>query len=167
MRSAIAVVSAVAMLTAQMSAGLAQNAVSAPARSVTFNPVQDATISPAIVNAFDAFPKGGDLLSKRIAEMIAKDPKLAVGLVKYVQMTPGLSKDQKLAAERGLADALNRLGIRAADMPVKAPPPPPAPAEADEAYGLYGLLALAAFAGLICLGVCRHDEGQPVPISPN
>src|SRR5258708_332429 len=86
MRSAMAVVSAGAMLAAQIPPGLAQNAVSATARSVTFNPVQDATISAAIVNAFDAFPKGGDLLSKRIAEMIAKDPKLAVGLVKYVQM---------------------------------------------------------------------------------
>jgi len=50
-------------------------------------------------------------------------------------------------------------------MPVKAPPPS-APAVAEETYGLYGLLALAAIAGLICLGVCR-SEGQPVPISPN
>jgi hypothetical protein len=166
MRSSIAVVSAVAMLTAQMSAAVAQNAVSTPAQPVAFSPVKDATIRPAIVDAFDAFPKGGDLLSKRIAEIIVKDPKLAVGLVKYIQTTPGLSRDQKLAAEQGLADALNRLGIRAADMPVKAPPPP---AAAAEAYDASWLLALAAIAGIICLGVCpqHHHEGQPVPISPN
>jgi hypothetical protein len=167
MRSAIAVVSAVAMTAAQMPAGLAQNAVSRPAQLVSYNPAQAVFISPAIVKAFDAFPKGGDLLRKRIAETIEKEPKLAVELVKYLQTTSALSKDQKLAAERGLADALNRLGIRAADLPVRTLPPPPSPVQANpEAFDAFWLLPFALLAGGICLVACR-SEGQPGPISPN
>ena len=123
MRSVIAVVSAVAMVLAQMPPGFAQNAGSA--QPAAYNPALDATVTvnPAIVDAFKAFPKGGDPLSKRIADIIVKDPRLGPGLVKYVMTDRGLSKDQKLAAERGLAEALNRLGVKAADMPVyKAPP---------------------------------------------
>jgi hypothetical protein len=161
MRSVIAVVSAVAMLVAQMPPGFAQSAVSAPVQPAAWTQVQDATVDAAIVDAFKAFPKGGDLLSKRIADIIVKNPKLAVGMVKHVQTAPDLTKDQKLAAERGLAAALNRLGIKAADMPVKAPPPPVEQAAFDYAP----LLALLVIAGLICLGVCRKDD--EVPVSPH
>jgi hypothetical protein len=164
MRSVIAVVSSVAMLVAQMPAtpAFAQSAVSPAAlQRVNLNADQAGPQSPVIAEAFQAFPKGGDPLSKRIADIIAKDPKLAVALVKFVQTAPGLSKDQKLAAERGLAEALNRLGIKAADMPVKAPHP-----VAEEVYDYTWLLALAAIAGLICLGVCHKHENQ-VPASPN
>src|SRR5262249_11986207 len=110
-----------------------------------------------IVAAFDAFPKGGDQLSKRISDIIVKDPKLAAGMVKYLQATPGISREQKVAAEHGLAAALNRLGIKAADMPVKAPVAPVA-----EAYDWTWLLALAAIAALICIGVCHHHEEAQV-----
>jgi hypothetical protein len=160
MRSVIAVVSAVAMLVAQMPPGFAQSPVSAPVQPAAWTQVQDATVDAAIVDAFKAFPKGGDLLSKRIADIIVKNPKIAVGMVKYVQTTPDLSKDQKLAAERGLAAALNRLGIKAADMPVKAAPPPVA-----EVYDYSFLLGLLAIAGIICLGLCRKDD--EVPVTPN
>jgi hypothetical protein len=165
MRSVIAVVSAVAMLVAQMPPGFAQSAVPVPAQPAAWTAVQDATVDAAIVDAFKAFPKGGDLLSKRIADIIVKNPQLAVGMVKYVQMAPDLSKEQKVAAERGLAAALNRLGINAADMPVKAPRPAPVAEVYDYSY----LLGLLAIAGIICLGLCRkHDDGVPVvPVSPN
>jgi hypothetical protein len=161
MRSAIAVVSAVAMLVAQVPPGFAQSAVSTPAQPVVFSPGQAVTVSPAIVDAFNAFPKGGEGLSKRIADIIVKDPKLATGMVKYLQATPSISREQKLAAEHGLATALNRLGIKAADMPVKAPVAPVA-----EAYDWTWLLALAAIAALICIGVCHHHEEQVV-VTPN
>ena len=117
-RVAISVVSGIAMLVAQMPLGFAQNAVSTPARSAAFSPAEDVTPSPAILDAFKAFPKGGDLLSKRIEDIIVTDPKLAPGVAKYVQTAPDLNKEQKLAALRGLAAALNRLGIKAADLPV-------------------------------------------------
>jgi len=145
------------MLVAQMPAtpAFAQSAVSPAAlQRVNLNADQAGPQNPVIAEAFQAFPKGGDPLSKRIADIIAKDPKLAVALVKFVQTAPGLSTDQKLAAERGLAAALNRLGIKAADMPVKAQP-------LAETYDYTWLLALAAIAALICLGVCHKDNPTP------
>ena len=158
MRSAIAIVSAVALLVAQVPPSFAQNALSKPAQPVGFSPGQQSVnVSPAIVDAFNAFPNGGDQLSKRITDIIVRDPKLAMGMVKYLQATPSISREQKLAAEHGLAAALNRLGIKAADMPVKAPVAPVA-----EAYDWTWLLALAAIAALICIGVCHHHEEQQV-----
>jgi hypothetical protein len=75
-------------------------------------------------------------------------------LVNYVR-TAGLNKDQKLAAERGLAAALQRLGIKPNDLPV-----PPITQQADDYTYLPALGALAAVtAGLICLGACRHNGG--------
>jgi len=147
------------MLVAQVPATpvFAQSAVSPAAlQRVNLNAAQAGPQNPVIAEAFQAFPKGGDPLSKRIADIIAKDPKLAAALVKFVQTAPGLSTDQKLAAERGLAAALNRLGIKAADMPVKAP-------VVAEAYDYTWLLALAAIAALICLGVCHKNE----QVTPN
>jgi hypothetical protein len=168
MRSAIAMVSALAMMAAQMSAGLTQNVASTAPQSLPLDSAQVVSVSPVIVNAFDAFPNGGDLLRERIAAAIVKDSKLAAGLVKYVQTTPGLSKNQKLAAERGLADALNQLGIRAADLPVNVLPPAALPAQANpevlDAWVPFALLA-AGVAG-ICLLTCR-SEAQPVPVSPH
>ena len=162
MRSAIAIVSGMAMLMAQMSAGFAQSSI--PAKPAALGTAQDlavtlqnVTVSPVIVAAFKAFPKGGEPLSKRIADIIAKDPNLAAGLVKYMQTEPSLTSDQKQAAERGFAEALTRLGIMAADMPVKAPAPPP-----PETCYYCWLLALAALAGIICLGVCQHEH-HPSP----
>ena len=168
MRSTIAVVSAVAMLVCQIPPGFAQSAMPVP-QPAAFQPT-DATPDPAIVDAFAAFPKGGEALSKQLADIIVKDPSLAPGLVNYVR-TAGLNKDQKLAAERGLAAALQRLGIKAADIPVKALPPAGA---APEGYDYTYLLALAgvaaATAGLICLGVCRNEGtttvGSPI-VSPH
>ena len=167
MRSTIAVVSAMALLVGQIPPGFAQSAMPVP-QPVAFQPT-DATPDPAIIDAFAAFPKGGEALSKQLADIIVKDPSLAPGLVNYVR-TAGLNKDQKLAAERGLAAALQRLGIKAADMPVKALPAGAAP----EGYHYTYLLALAgvaaATAGLICLGVCRNEGtttvGTPI-VSPH
>jgi hypothetical protein len=169
MRSAIAIISGAAMFMAQMSAGFAQSAVSIPAKPTAFSSAKDmvvtiqkATVSPAIVAAFKAFPKGGEPLTKRIADIIAKDPNLAAGLVKYMQTEPGLTSDQKRAAERGFAEALTSLGIMAADMPVKALPPP-----AEPVCEWCWLLALAALAGIICLGVCQSEHQVPPPVSPH
>jgi len=167
-RVSISVISGIAMLVAQMPPGFAQNAVSTPAQPAGFGPTQDVT-PPAIVDAFKAFPKGGDQLSKRIEDIIVAGPKLAPDLAKYVQTAPDLNKDQKQAALRGLAAALNRLGIKAAELPVltKEGPPPPA---APPVYGDPGLVGLATVAGLACVLACRGQSSQivatPVPVSP-
>jgi hypothetical protein len=157
MRSMIAVVSSVALVVAQIppTPAFAQSAVSPQQvlQSARLNPAQAGAYNPAIAEAFLAFPKGGELLSKRIADLIVKDPKVALDLVKYVRETPGLNSAQKLAAERGLAAALDRLGIKAADMPVKAPAP-----VAEENWDW--LLAALLLGGLIgCIAsFCRHEH---------
>jgi hypothetical protein len=153
MQSAIAIVSAAAMLVAQVPPGFAQNTISTPAQPAVFSPgPQSVNVSPDIVAAFNAFPKGGDQLSKRIADLIVKDPKRAMGMVKYLRATPGISPEQKVAAEQGLADALNRLGIKAADMPVKAAP--------VEYWDWTWLLAVAGILALICTGVCHTNNNN-------
>jgi hypothetical protein len=163
----ISVVCSVVMLGAQMPPGFAQNAASTPPSQAAFSPAGDVTPSPAILAAFEAFPKGGDLLSKRIEDIIVGDPKLAPGLAKYVQTAPDLNKDQKLAALRGLAAALNRLGIKAAELPVytKEAPPPVAPV-----YGgvppFVPLLALAALAGICAVACVGEGNAAVIPVSP-
>src|SRR5215831_12215686 len=145
MRIPISIICSVAMLVAQIPPGFAQNAVSTPAQPAAFGPAQDVT-PPAIVDAFKAFPKGGDQLSKRIEDIIVADPKLAPDLARYVQTAPDLNKDQKQAALRGLAAALNRLGINAAELPVytkEAPPPPPVYGEVPPIVPLIPLAVLA------------------------
>jgi hypothetical protein len=127
LRLPVVVISSAALLLAQMPQGFAQNPVP-QSQTAAFSRAQDTTPSPAIVGAFKAHPKGGDELSKRIEDIIVGDPNLAPGLAKYVQTAPQLNIEQKRAAFNGLAAALNRMGINAADMPVKAPPaavPPP------------------------------------------
>jgi len=163
-RGSISVISGIAMLVAQMPPGFAQNAVSTPAQPAAFGSTQDVT-PRAIVDAFKAFPKGGDQLSKRIEDMIVADPKLAPDLAKYVQTAPDLNKDQKQAALRGLAAALNRLGINAAELPVytkEGVPPPAGPPPV--AYGA-ALLAAAALAG-ICVVACVGTGNATQPVSP-
>jgi hypothetical protein len=164
-RIPISIICSVAMLVAQMPPGFAQNAVSTPAQPAAFGPAQDVT-PPAIVDAFKAFPKGGDQLSKRIEDIIVAEPKLAPDLAKYVQTAPDLNKDQKQAALRGLAAALNRLGIKAAELPVytKEAPPPVVPAYA-EVPPFVPFLALAALAG-ICAVACVGHGNAAVPVSP-
>jgi hypothetical protein len=166
-RVSISVISAVAMLVAQMPPGFAQDAASIPARPAALSPAQDVTPNAAIVAAFKAFPKGGDLLSKRIEDMIVGDPKLAPDLAKYVQTAPDLNKEQKQAALHGLAAALNRLGINAAELPVYTKEAPPPVAPPPEWYGGAALLGLAALAG-ICVVACLGPSppGLIVPVSP-
>ena len=166
-RVAISVVSGVAMLLAQMPVGFAQNAVSTPARTAAYSPAEDVTPSPAILDAFKAFPKGGDLLSKRIEDIIVTEPKLAPGLAKHVQTAPDLNKDQKLAALRGLAAALNRLKIQAADLPVYKEAAAAPPVEPGPPLLLLGL-GLAATAGIVCAALCSggSENPAPVPVSP-
>ena len=166
LRSAVVIVSSVAFVGAQIAPGFAQNVAPPQVKSATFNPTQDATPSPAIVAAFKAYPKGGDGLSKRLENIIVSEPDAAPGLVKYVQTTPNLTQEQKRAAFDGLAAALNRMGINAADMPTKAPVykalPPPAVAHC---WGCL-LFAAAVIAGVVCAVECHHGNEPFRPISP-
>ena len=169
MRSVIAITSAVSMMLAQMpTTGFAQTAASPQVpQPVTWSPPQIEAQNAVLAKAFKAFPNGGDALSKRISDLVAGNPKLATDLVKYVRTVPGVTYGQKIAAERGLAAALERLGIKAADMPVKAPPMLPPQAEVYDYTWLAALAAAAVVAGIVCVaGACRHDHNI-APISVN
>jgi hypothetical protein len=170
LRLPVVIISSVALVVAQIPSGFAQNAAQPRAQVAALSPAQDATPSPAIVNAFKAYPKGGDELSKRIEDIIVGDPNLAPGLAKYVQTDQSLNKEQKQAAYNGLAAALNRLGINAADMPVKAPiykAPPAAVVPPPVACWECVVFALAVIGGVICAVECRGHGGEITPpISP-
>jgi len=158
MRSVIAIVSSAALVVAQIpvAPAFAEGAPPAP-QSARLNPAQAEKYNPAVAAAFNAFPKGGELLSQRIADLIVKEPRVSLDLIKYVRETASLNSAQKLAAERGVAIALDRLGINAADMHVykKAPPPP----EEERDWLLPALVFAGAGVGIGCLvSFCRHDH---------
>src|SRR5262245_49732582 len=170
LRLPVVVVSSVALVVAQISPGFAQNAAPPQVQSAAVAPAPDATPIPAIVDAFKAYPKGGDELSKRLENIIVSDPDAnAPGLVKYVQTTPSLTKEQKRAAFDGLAAALNRMGINAADMPMPTKAPvykaPPAPPPVTECWGCL-LFAAAVIAGVICAVECHNGNPPFIPVSP-
>ena len=170
LRLPVVIVSSVALVVAQIPPGFAQNAAPPRVQSAAVAPAPDAIPSPAIVDAFKAYPKGGDELSKRIADIIVSDPdNAAPGLVKYVQTTPSLTKEQKRAAFDGLAAAMNRMGINAADMPTKAPvykaPPAAVPPPVTECWGCL-LFAAAVIAGVICAVECHGHKNEIIPVSP-
>ena len=167
LRLPVVIISSVALVVAQIPSGFAQNAAQPRAEVAALSPAQ-ATPSPAILDAFKAYPKGGDELSKRVEDIIVSDPNLAPGLAKYVQTDQSLSKEQKQAAFNGLAAALNRLGINAADMHVKAPvykAPPAAVVPPPVACWGCVVAALAIIGGVICAVEC-HGGGEIRPIIP-
>src|SRR6266446_113911 len=167
MRAIIALTTAAAMLVAGIPTvpAFAQSVV-APVR------LETATPNPTMVQIFNAYPQGGEVLSKLIADFIVSNPKLAPDLANYVVKTPGLSNAQKVAAERGLAAALERLGINAADLPPPPPPGAPVAVVGDPGFDPLWLLAAAALiAGIVvCAVECfRHGGGgtASVTVSPH
>jgi hypothetical protein len=123
----------------------------------------------AIVEMFRAFPNGGTVLSNRVADFVVTNPKLAPALANYVVTSRELSRAQKIAAEHGMAAALQRLGINAADLPYPTKAPPPVyPAPVEEGFNAWWLvLAAAVIAGIVvCAIECFHHHKQ-VFVSPN
>jgi hypothetical protein len=160
MRAVIGAVSAVAMLVAQI-----QPMPAFAQTTAALQVPQTIVKKSAIVEAFAQFPKGGELLAKSIADIIVANPNHASYLVKYVKTAQGLSYAQKVAAEHGLAMALERLGVKAADMPVKAPPPQAQPEVFD--YSWLGLALLALVGIGVCVALCFEDDDEPPPVSPS
>jgi len=161
MRSLIVVTTAAALVMAGIPTmpSYGQSAVK-PARA------DAATPSPTIVGLFKAFPQGGEELSKRIADFIVSNRKLAPELANYVVHTSTLSKAQKIAAERGLAAAMERLGINAADLPApvyKAPAPAPVVEEFNPWWAL--LIAAIIAGGIICALECPSKGEQVVSVT--
>ena len=170
LRPAIGMVSCIAMLVAQVPPGWAQNAISAPGQPAALSPAQGAPVSPAILEAFSAYPKGGPELSKLVEDLVVANPQLAPQVAKHVQTTPGLTREQKQAAFSGLAAALNRMKVQAADMSVPYERPvykaPPAPPPVVEEFPWLGVLVGAGIVATgLCLAFCEEDEKR-IPVSP-
>ena len=62
-------------------------------------------------------PDGGDDLTSRIADLLVQNPKIAVDLANYVQTDPSITRAQRKAAEKGIALAMDRLGIKGQEVP--------------------------------------------------
>src|SRR5215207_678813 len=176
MRSVISVLCAASLLVVQIPAvGFAQGIASSTAHAQipTVSPAKVAEHRALIAQQFKAFPNGGDSLKLRIADLIVKDPQAAVELVKYVRFTKTLTYPQRVATERGIAAALERMGVMAADMPApvyKAAPAVMAP-PVDYSW-LIWVLAAGGIVGGLCLAdvICDNDDDNPVipkPVSPN
>jgi hypothetical protein len=127
---------------------------------------QAASQNIAIAAMFKAYPNGGDALSKQVVGLIMSNPKLAPEIVMYVRNTPTLNRAQKLAAEQGLAAALNQLEVKAADMGVpmvtKGPITPP-PVYEDPWFIALSILAVAA---ATCIAACRWESNAAGIIVP-
>jgi hypothetical protein len=146
-----------AMLMAQLPVTTARAEGAAPVPQVTAQ-------NPAISAVFNAYPTGGEALSKQVTGLIMSNPKLAPDLVIYMQNAPGLNRAQKLAAEHGLAVALEELKIKAADLGV-----PLVTKEGIVAAPLedpwWIAAAILAVGAAICIAVCRSNTGGVVVTS--
>jgi hypothetical protein len=140
MRKIIVIATALATALSAISptAGWAQ-AVSAPA---------GATINPVVVATFNAFPDGGQELTDRIRDLILQNNDFAADVARYLQYG-NLTDAQRAAAEKGLAEALSRLGL----YPQEAP--------GDNTQLLLIIAGLAAAGGLAALLLAQHKTVSP------
>jgi hypothetical protein len=102
--------SAVALIMALSAAspvpGFAQTGAGPAAQSA-------AAIDPVIEATIKAFPDGGQRLSDRIMMLVLQDNDRAVDVAKYLTSREIMSAPQRAAVEKGLGQALARLGIYA------------------------------------------------------
>jgi hypothetical protein len=158
MRSFIAIAASVAMLLAQMPLQ--------PARAESAPPaLQVASYNSVIAQTFQAYPNGGDALSKNITALILSNPKIAPDLIVYMRNAKDLSRAQKLAAEQGLAAAAETLRIKAADMgvPIVTKDTVVAPIMDD---GWWAALAALAIGAALCIAECRNNTNNNVFFPP-
>jgi hypothetical protein len=161
MRSLIAITASVTMLLAQVPVVPAYADTTAPAPQV-------ATQNAAIAAAFNAYPNGGAALSKQVLGLVMSNPKLAPDVVIYMRNTPGVNRAQKLAAERGLAAALDELKIKAADLGVPIVTKDTVPVVApfwEDAWFIAA--AIAAVGAAICIAVCQTSGGATTIVVTN
>jgi hypothetical protein len=85
---------------------LAQAVIARPAPT-------SAAIDLVVTATIKAFPEGGQALTDRIRTLILQNNDLAVDVAKYLNSRELMSAAQREAVEKGLAEALNRLGISA------------------------------------------------------
>jgi len=175
-RKLTAVVAVTAMVVSGLSSSsaLAQapliRASNAPTAPVDWAvPADQAALIASMVHAY---PNGGEPLKLAISDLIVKHRDLAPSVAAFLRNNPSLTRAQKQAIFAGLGDALDRMGIVAADLPVKAPPPGTAvvdPGEGIDPWLIALLLAAAAGAavGGCALAGCFNSSAAAAVPSPN
>jgi hypothetical protein len=73
----------------------------------------ETAIDPVVVATVKAFPAGGQTLTDRIMMLVLQDNNRAADVARYLMSREVLSAPQREAVEKGLAEALKRLGISA------------------------------------------------------
>ena len=166
---------AVVAVTATVAAGFPSSPVFAqgrviPTRAAPADIEQIAPIAPVdqialISSTIHRFPNGGEPLKLAISDLIVNHREFAASLITVLRTDPSLTPVQKQAIVAGVADALNRLGIVAADMPVKAIPAAPVAVGGFPWWLVF--LALAG-GGAACAALCgNNNENNPPFVSFN
>ncbi len=152
MRKKVALLTAVAMFSASMP----PVSVFAQDRVATANAgVSVASINPVVLATLKAFPNGGQVLTDRIRLLVLQNNDLAADVARAIKAGGLLTKAQREAAEKGLAEALARLGVMA-----QVPEEPGGPTAVQWAVFL---AALAAAGGLAAYEATHKTSG----VSPN
>src|SRR5262249_51217811 len=155
MRSLIAISASIALLAGQLPPLPAHAETTPPAPQVA---VQNA----AVAAAFNAYPAGGEALSRQLSGLILSNPKLAPDVVIYMRNTPGLNRAQKLAAEHALASALEQLKIKAADLGVPLVTKEGIVAPAEDAWWIAA--AILAVGAAVCIAICRTGGSETIVV---
>jgi hypothetical protein len=155
MRSLIAISASIALLAGQLPPLPAHAETTPPAPQVA---VQNA----AIAAAFNAYPAGGEALSRQLSGLILSNPKLAPDVVIYLRNTPGLNRAQKLAAEHALASALEQLKIKAADLGVVTKDGIVAAPLLEDPWWIAA--AILAVGAAVCIAVCRTGGSETIVV---
>jgi hypothetical protein len=72
-----------------------------------------AAIDPIVLSTFKAYPNGGHALTDRVRVLILQNNYLASDVARAIKTDGLLGPAQRAATEKGLAEALSRLGVTA------------------------------------------------------
>ena len=166
--------SAIVAVTATVAAGFPSSPVLAQARVIPTSATPTAPVDQTalISSTIKGFPNGGEPLKLAISDLIVQHRNLAPGLATYLRNEPSLTPAQKQAIVAGLADALNRMGILAADLAVPVSQRGQVPVSQVSQVGgfdpmlLVLLAAAGAAAGFGIYEATRNNETR-VFVSPN
>ena len=158
----------VVAVTATVAAGFPSSPVFAQARLIPTSATPTAPVDQTalISSTINGFPNGGEPLKLAVSDLIVQHRNLAPSLATYLRDEPSLTPAQKQAIVAGLADALNRMGILAADMAL-----PVSEGQVGQVGGLDPLLlvfltAFVAAAGVGIYEATRNNDNR-VFVSPN
>ena len=170
-------VTAVVAVTATVAAGFPSSPVFAqgrviPTRAAPADIEQIAPIAPVdqvalISSTIHRFPNAGEPLKLAISDLIVNHREFAASLVTVLRTDPSLTPAQKEAIVAGVADALNRLGIVAADMPVKGMPVKALPAPVVGGFPWWLVFLALAGGGAACAALCGNNNNNPPFVSFN